>query len=161
MCIRDRERETNLKLFRDEFLGTTGNAQRCVIINENDIRFNYGSSNDTLKAFALKPLIIYNNGLGYKITYYLDKFEFYKKSKSFLFKGSAFFNEDLSSDITPKKSFERRRKYAYLGSRSHFFSSLWANSLKSNGFIVENSSYETLNYEDIVLVKDSLKKYLV
>jgi hypothetical protein len=157
----DKERETNLKLFRDEFLGTTGNAQRCVIINENDIRFNYGSSNDTLKAFALKPLIIYNNGLGYKITYYLDKFEFYKKSKSFLFKGSAFFNEDLSSDITPKKSFERRRKYAYLGSRSHFFSSLWANSLKSNGFIVENSSYETLNYEDIVLVKDSLKKYLV
>jgi hypothetical protein len=156
----DKERKANIKIFRDEFLGTTANAKRCVIVNENDILFKNSTDRDTLKAFASKPLIIYNNGLGYKITYYLDKFEFYKKSKSFLYQGSAFFNGDLSSDPTQIKSFERRRKYAYLGSRSHFFSSLWANSLKSNGFLVENSANEALNYEDIVLVRDSFKKYL-
>jgi len=156
-----KERKNNLKLIRNEFLGITGNAQRCAIINENDIRFNYGSSDDTLKAFASKPIIIYNNGLGYKITYYLDKFEYYKKSKSFLYKGSALFNEDFTSDVTKKKFFERRRKYAYLGSRSQFFNSLWTNKLKSNGFFIKNSSNETLNYEDIVIEKDSLKKYLV
>ena len=154
------DRKENLKLFRREFLGTTGNAQRCIIENENDIRFNYGSSDDTLKAFVSKPLIIYNNGLGYKITYYLDKFEFYKKSKSFLYSGSAFFDEDLSSEITQKTSFEKRRKNAYLGSRSHFFSSLWANKLTSEGFTVRNSSSETLNYQDIVIENDSLKKFL-
>ena len=30
-----KERKNNLKLIRNEFLGITGNAQRCAIINEN------------------------------------------------------------------------------------------------------------------------------
>jgi hypothetical protein len=59
-----------------------------------------------------------------------------------------------------KKYFEKRRKIAYLGSRSHFFSSLWTNSLKSNGFIVKNSADEILRYEDIVIVRSGFKKYL-
>ncbi len=108
-----------------------------------------------------KPLIIYNHGLGYKITYFLDKFEFYKKTKSFLYSGSAFFNDDLSSEITQKTTLEKRRRYAYLGSRTHFFISLWKNELKSNGFIIRNSSSETLDYIDIVVEIDSLKKYLI
>ena len=117
-----KERKANLKLFRDQFLGSTYNGQKCVIMNEDDITFNNGSSGDTLKAFASKPILIVNNALGYKITYYLDKFEYYRKSKSFLYKGSAIFNEDLAAEITQKKFFEKRRKNAYLGSRSHFFS---------------------------------------
>jgi len=79
-----KERKANLKLFRDQFLGSGYNGQNCVIMNEGDITFKNGTSRDTLKAFASKPIIIYNNGLGYKITYYLDKFEYYRKSKSFL-----------------------------------------------------------------------------
>ncbi len=155
-----KERKANLKLFRNQFLGTTANGQRCVIINENDITLNNGSSGDTLKAFASKPIIIENNGLGYKITYYLDKFEYDRKGESFLYKGNAFFNEDMGAEITQKKFFEKRRKNAYLGSRNHFFSSLWANALKSNGFIVKNSEGKILNYEDIVIVRSGFKKYL-
>jgi hypothetical protein len=155
-----KEKKANLKLFRNEFLGTSYDANNCVIENENDIIFNNGSSGDTLKAFASKPIIIYNNGLGYKITYYLDKFEYYRKSKSFLYQGNAIFNEDLTSDITQKKFFEKRRKFAYLGSRSHFFASLWANKLKSNGFVIRNSADQILNYEDFVIVRSGFKKYI-
>lgn len=155
-----KEKKANLKLFRNEFLGTSYDANNCVIENGNDIVFNNGSSGDTLKAFASKPIIIFNNGLGYKITYYLDKFEYYRKSKSFLYKGSAIFNEDLTSEITQKKFFEKRRKNAYLGSRSHFFASLWANKLKSNGFVIRNSADQILNYEDIVIERSGFKKYL-
>jgi len=155
-----KEKKANLKLFRNEFLGTSYDANNCVIENENDIIFSKGSSGDTLKVFASKPIIIYNNGLGYKITYYLDKFEYYRKSKSFLYQGNAIFNEDLTSDITQKKFFEKRRKYAYLGSRSHFFASLWANKLKSNGFVIRNSADQILNYEDIVIERSGFKKYL-
>ena len=153
-------KKANLRLFRNEFLGTTYDAQKCVIMNETDLIFNNGSSGDTLKAFASKPIIIYNHGLGYKITYYLDKFEYYRKSKSFLYKGSAIFNEDLASEMTRKKFFEKRRRNAYLGSRSHFFTSLWANKLKSNGFVIRNSADQILNYEDIVIVRVGFKKYL-
>ncbi len=155
-----KERRANLKLFRNQFLGTSANGQKCVIMNENDITFNYDSSNDTLKAFASKPIIIYNNALGYKITYYLDRFEYYRRSKSFLYNGSAFFSEDMADEITQKKFFDKRRKNAYLGSRSHFFRSLWTNTLKSNGFIIKNSEDKILNYEDIVTVRAGFKKYL-
>jgi hypothetical protein len=85
-----RERKEKLILFRNEFLGTTENARNCEIINENDITFNYGSDNDTLKAFASKPLLINNRRLGYKITYYLDKFEYYKKTNHSFMKAVLF-----------------------------------------------------------------------
>jgi hypothetical protein len=153
-----KERKANLKLFRDQFLGSGYNGKNCVITNEVDITFkNFG---DTLKAYASKPILIVNNALGYKITYYLDNFEYCWKCKSFLYKGSAFFSEDMSDALTQKKFFEKRRKSAYLGSRSHFFSSLWTNSLKSNSFIIKNSIDEILNYEDIVIVRAGFKKYL-
>ena len=155
-----KEKKADMKLFRNEFLGITDNAHKCVIVNENDIIFNTGSSNDTLKVLSSAPLKINNNGLGYRITYYLDKFEYYKKSKSFLYKGSTVFNEDMTDKLLEKKYFEKKRKNAYLGSRSHFFSSLWANELKSNGFVVKNSADEILRYEDLVTVRSGFKKYL-
>ena len=155
-----KEKKADMKLFRNEFLGITDNAHKCVIVNENDVIFNTDSSKDTLKVLTSKPLIINNNGLGYRITYYLDKFEYYKKSKSFLYKGSTVFNEDMTDKLLEKKYFEKKRKNAYLGSRSHFFSSLWTNELKSNGFVVKNSADEILRYEDIVTVRSGFKKYL-
>jgi hypothetical protein len=145
-------------LFRNQFLGTGYNGQNCVITNESDITFkNFG---DTLKANASKPIQIVNNALGYKITYYLDKFEYSWKSKTFLYEGSAYFSEDMAAEMTQKNFFEKRRKSAYLGSRSHFFSSLWANTLNSNGFTVRDSVDEVINYEKIINVRAGFKKFL-
>jgi hypothetical protein len=156
-----KRRVTNLNLFRKIFLGTTDNARNCKIINENDITFNYSNDRDTLKAFASKPLLINNMSLGYKITYYLDRFEYSKKSRNMLFSGNLIFNEDLAIDETHKKLYEVRRKEAYLGSRMHFFAALWANDLESAGFEVKNSANQNLNYYDIVEDKltDSLNNH--
>jgi hypothetical protein len=155
-----RERKEKLILFRNEFLGTTENGQNCEITNEKDISFNYDSDKDTLKAFASKPLLINNRRLGYKITYYLDKFEYYKKTKSFFYQGTIIFNEDSISDKTQKQSIDRRRRYAYLGSRMHFFRELWTNNLSKSGFKILNSSDENLDYKNLVIQKDSLRKFL-
>jgi hypothetical protein len=154
------ERSENLTIFRNEFLGTTGNAMNCKITNEDDIRFKYSSNKDTLKAYATKPLLIDNRALGYKITYYLDKFEYDKQSKSFLFKGNIIFREDSTATAAKKQYFERKRKLAYLGSRIHFFRALWTNDLNSAGFTVRNSANEIVSYEKIVFQKDSHTKYL-
>src|SRR5664280_3039543 len=89
------------------------------------------SDKDTLKAFASKPILINNNALGYKITYYLDKFEYYKKDRSMFFAGNMIFNEDLGINETQKQLYGERRNEAYLGSRMHFFRALWADDLKS------------------------------
>lgn len=157
-----KKRKTNLKLFKNIFLGTTANARNCEIINENDITFNYDSEHDTLKAFASKPILINNMALGYKITYYLNRFEYYKKDRSMLLTGSLIFNEDLAIEETYKQLYERRRKDAYLGSRMHFFRALWADDLISAGFLVKNSADEYLNYKDIVYDShpDSLNNHI-
>lgn len=156
-----RERKNNLYIFKNEFLGTTPNAMSCVIENEGDIRFVGDMEGDTIKAFSAKPLIINNNSLGYKITYYLDKFEYCKKDASFLFKGNIIFNEDRTeTDEAKKLSYERKRKATYLGSRMQFFRSLWIDDMNSAGFTVKNSANETLRYSKIVYQQDSHTKFL-
>ena len=153
-----RKRKIYLRFFKNEFLGKTANARSCVILNEKDITFNYGSERDTLKAFALKPILIYNKALGYKITYSLDKFEYYKKSKSFSYIGNIFFNEDFSTEETNMELYEKRRNITYLGSRMHFLRALWANDLKSSGFEVKNSDNKSFKYENIVINEISNSK---
>lgn len=155
-----RNRKENLQLFRTAFLGTTANAQKCRIMNESDITFDNPPDNDTLKAFASNPIMIENKALGYKITYYLDRFEYYKKSKTIFFYGNIIFTDDASLQETKKETIERRRKYAYLGSRMHFFRALWSNDLASAGFTIKSPAIENPDFNDIVFIDLNGKKYL-
>lgn len=155
-----RARRLNLEIFKDQFLGQTYNAQQCKILNENDITFNYDKDKDTLRAYASKPIQIENSALGYKITYFLDKFVYDRKNKTFFFKGDIFFNEDISPKETLIQSYDLQRRDAYMGSRMHFFRELWADNLKTTGFEVFDSSGENLKYKKIVFEKSSNKKYL-
>jgi len=155
-----RRRRVNMILFKNVFLGTTDNAHYCRILNENDITFNYDSDNDTLKAYALKPLHIENKALGYNITYYLDKFEYASKDRSFTFKGNITFNEDLQINGEQKENYEMNRKNAYLGSRMHFFRALWFDDLFLSGFEVRSASGKKLAYKDIVTEDVNKGKFL-
>ena len=153
-------RKENLQLFRTAFLGSTANAQKCKIMNESDIIIDNQPDNDTLKAFATNPILIENRALGYKITYYLDKFEYYKKSKTIFFYGNIIFTEDATMIETKKETIERRRKYAYLGSRMHFFRALWTDDLASAGFTIKSPASDTLDYDEVVFTDMNGKKYL-
>jgi hypothetical protein len=155
---RGRERIRNLRIFKDSFLGTTRNSQDCVILNEKDIIFK--TDHDTLKAYSLNPILINNKALGYKVTYFLDEFSFYRKSESFFFVGSIMFNEDKGKSQLDNLAFEERRHQAYLGSRMHFFRLLWDNALDSTNYVIENPAGESLNYGNVVIEEDSLTKYL-
>jgi hypothetical protein len=155
-----KERKENMKLFKNTFLGTSWNARQCEITNENDIKFISKPDNDTLKAYSLKPINIVNRALGYQVNYFLDEFELFKYSGTFLITGNISFDEDLNSDETKKEFFEIRRKRAYTGSRMHFFRSLWENDSLSVGFLIKNSEDEFLNYSQITFQKDSTIKFL-
>lgn len=155
-----KKRRANLKIFKDEFLGTTANSQKCEILNENDITFNYATDDDTLKAYTSKPIIIDNKALGYKITYYLDKFEYYKRKESVFFYGNIIFNEDKTNEDAQMEEYQRKRRFAYLGSRMHFFRALWLNDLTSSQFNLSNSANQKLKYKDIVKQNEDGTKYL-
>jgi len=150
-------RRGNIKLFKTQFLGQTLNALKCEITNINDITLIYDSDNETLKAFSSKPILIVNNALGYKITYYLDKFEYGKTNNSLILTGNYVFKEDLTNNKIQKQFFEKRRKTTYLGSRMHFFRALWVNDLDSAGFEVKNGGNEKLNYDELVTQIDRSK----
>ena len=156
-----KQRKANLSVFRYAFLGSTDNANKCEIINEGDITFNYNKDKDTLKAYASKPIIINNKALGYKVTYYLDEFELYRReNNSFFFTGNIIFNEDLTTDFTQKKFFESNREESYYGSRMHFFRVLWKGNLDFSAFKIIDSNNMKLSYKDIVFKENSLTKYL-
>lgn len=154
-----RQRKRNLRLFRVLFIGSSANAQNCVITNEEDITFNYGSDRDTLKAYARKPIQIENKSLGYKVTYYLDIFEYYRHSRALFFSGEIIFNEDLYIK-EPNMSFLINRKDAYFGSRMHFIRALWTNSIKQNKYVITDSWKLVLDYGSIVHWSNMGDKYL-
>ncbi len=153
-----RKRKRYLKLFKDEFLGTTDNALSCSILNEEDITFNYETDTDTVKAFALNPIKIENKALAYQVTYYLDKFEYYKQTQSTYFEGNIKFKED---SIAPQDQnrIKEKREQTYFGSRMHFFRTLWFERLQSNGFTVTSLNYQKLNEEDLVSQKAGRKYF--
>ena len=157
-----RKRKACLRIFRREFIGLSSNAHKCYILNEDDIRFNYGSDKDTLKAYASKPLQIMNLSLGYDITYHLDRFEYRRKTQTTLYTGDIIFNRDLGDNEKDQVKFKRRRAYAYSGSCSHFFRSLWADELDGSGFFIRRArNDETLEYEDLVFQDLQGMKYLI
>jgi hypothetical protein len=154
------KRRINLNTFKREFLGTTSNARSCYLENENDIMLTFKPKNDTLKAYSLNPITIYNKALGYKLIYYLDKFEYCNSKGYFRIIGNCIFIADTTNFINLQEQFERRRFSTFLGSRMHFFRSLWENNLDQDGFVVTDFSGNRLTSEKLVTQTDSLSKYL-
>ncbi len=150
-------RKKYLKIFRNEFLGTTDNARKCIILNEDDIFFDY-SCKDAIKAYVKKPLLIDNVNLGYRLSYYIDIFEYSKKEATTFFKGSLQFNEDVAL-TNNKRKYHDVREYTYLGSRMHFFQSLWNNDLKKQGFKVLDEEHEAINYKKCIVQDERVNKY--
>ena len=156
-----KRRKINLSIFRYAFLGSTPNARSCEITNESDITFNYDTDSDTLKVYASKPIVINNKALGYKVTYFLDQFELYRReNNSFYFTGNIIFNEDLTTDITKKQFYESSRETSYYGSRMHFFRMLWNGDLDFSAFKIKDPNNTNLIYKDIVFKENSISKSL-
>ncbi|MBS2101296.1 hypothetical protein, partial [Carboxylicivirga linearis] len=153
----EKQRAKNMRLFKKHFIGTTKNARKCRILNEDDITFNYNSESDTLKAYALKPIEIENNGLGYRITYYLDNFEYSTNDNLVRYSGNIIYNEDLSKTGV---SYEKNRERAYLGSRMHFVRSLFIDDLYSEGFEVRGLFNHILDMKELVRVEEKEQGYL-
>ncbi|MGZ2371401.1 carboxypeptidase-like regulatory domain-containing protein [Ancylomarina sp. YFZ004] len=163
-----RKRKKYLRIFKKQFLGNTENGITCVITNEEDISFNYHSCSDTLKCFALKPIEIENKALGYKVQFFLDKFEYHWKTQSLLYLGNTIFKEDFATNGKNKLNYLGERKDTYLGSRMHFFRSLWNNKLTMNGFSVRDEQGTELRYDkfvhhgslNLISSKEGRKKYV-
>ena len=136
-----------LKIFREQFLGTTKGGKNCVILNEDAIQFTYESKSRKLTAYADEKLKIKNNYLGYLIDFELVDFNifFTKRSvssqfvKSSFYAGTTFYN-DLT---TAQQSFQKNRIKSYTGSAMHLFKNLITNTWGKKEFVLFDGSFAT------------------
>jgi hypothetical protein len=140
----------NRRIFRKQFLGETANSLRCRIGNMDDIVFKIDTAKHLLTAYTKNPILIDNKALGYRITCYLEKFEYGLPSNSLVLTGTFLFSEDKTTADKTRKKYETRRRSAYLGSRMHFLRALWNNELDSAGFELKTVNNELLTFSKIV-----------
>lgn len=141
--VYDDEWKHNLAVFRNEFIGRTELSKDCKILNPEVLYFDFDAKKSTLSAFARKPLLIKNKGLGYFITYELENFVRTKNSITYL--GYTRY-EELKGGKRKQKRWKKNRLKTYNGSATHFYKSITENSFKEDGFVV-NQFKRVLNTE--------------
>lgn len=147
LVANSRSRMKMMKMFLKEFLGETKNARKCAIENLDDLRLEYDSSSSTLVAVCSKPLVISNKALGYKIRYFLEEFKLDKNGMKYL--GYSMFEEDTTFSKQEIIQIKKRREKAYLGSRMHFFRTLWNGELPKSKFTVfDYRKSEKIHFQD-------------
>lgn len=172
---------TYLQIFKREFLGESTNAASCTILNQNKLRFIYQSDSNLLKAYVEEPLIIKNKALGYTITYYLDKFKYFKFTEpnntlveNINIRGNGLFTDELNTlNEKEKKQVMERRIKTFHGSSMEFFRFLYKfnfKQLKNNKIELScegsnPSRYRLifkhpLNPQELIIRNDSLSAYL-
>lgn len=124
------------KFFIEHFIGTTPNADSCMLLNPQALKFLYFKRNDRLKVLATEPLQIQNNSLGYTLRYELDSFVHFFKTDINSYRGKCLFLP-IQADSQQTIHWAAARKAAYLGSRLHFLRSYYDSTLSKEGFSVE------------------------
>lgn len=122
--------------FTEQFIGTSPNAEQCVLHNPEALRFFYTKKRNRLKVTAKEDLLITNYALGYTMRYQLDSFSYDYNTKISQYTGSPLFQE-IDSTEAVQEAWKKNRAKTYLGSRLHFMRSLFDSTVTEEGFIVE------------------------
>lgn len=132
----DPNRQRYLTMFKNSFIGNTPNSKQCKILNPEVIQTDYDQSKRLLTVTATDFLIIENKALGYRIRYLLNFFENDEKANIVFYSGHPHF-EELERKESKWKKYAKPRAIAYAGSSQHFFTSLYHNRIKEEGFQIK------------------------
>ena len=133
----DPNRSQYLATFKENFIGTSPNAKKCVILNPQVIRFDYDKDQRILKASSEELLIIENKALGYTVKYLLSDFVKDEETNVVHYYGYPYF-EELEKKQSKIKRYAKLRRSAYIGSPQHFFKSLYNNTYREQGFLINS-----------------------
>lgn len=131
----DPNREKNLQIFKDFFIGKTPNSAKCKILNPNVLFIKYDGDNRILSVTSNEFLVVENKALGYRLKYMLNLFEYNYNTRIVYFSGLPVF-EDLKGSGKKRRTWLSNREIAYAGSPQHFFQSLYRNTVQEEGFII-------------------------
>ena len=127
--------EHNLKLFKQEFIGTNNDAE-CQIINPELLNLSFDDDRKRLIANTDDFLDIENKILGYKLRFLVKDFWADYTTGKVHYAGKVVFEEMAGSKSTTKK-WVRNRALVYSGSFRHFLSVLANQELTNSGFVAK------------------------
>jgi hypothetical protein len=148
-------RRQMLRAFRREFLGASTAAERCYIINEDDLILTYNVAEQKLMATSKKPLKIINKYLEYEMNFDLSEFSVYfwnKQSLDANVVASSYFDGfSYYVDFSKNGKAEKKRLKTYEGSTPHFIYSLAYGKMKEEKWelIVDGGSINPYDYFEI------------
>lgn len=132
---RDASWYSNLRSFKEYFLGKSAIAKKCVFVNPDALITDFDIENQTLVVTAREPLKIQNPELGYNISFLLTGFVMDKKKGFASYIGYPHF-EPMEGSASQKEQWAERRLDAFQGSPMHFARSLIKQNLEQEGFRV-------------------------
>jgi hypothetical protein len=124
------------KFFVSHFIGASANADSCVLLNPQALKFLYFKRNDRLKVLATEPLQIQNMALGYNLRYELDSFVHFFKTDLNSYRGKCLYLP-MEGDSVQQVAWREARKKAYVGSRLHFLRAYYDSTLTQEGFTID------------------------
>ena len=132
---RDSSWYQNLEAFKNTFLGTSKNSQKCKLLNPEVLIIDFNPATGVLEVKARDLLKIENPALGYRINYLLVDYKYFTQEQYVAFLGYTSF-EEMQAGKAKMKKYERKRLEAYKGSVMHFVRSLRAQKLEEEGFVL-------------------------
>ncbi len=138
------------KFFMNNFIGSTPNADSCIVQNPEALLFFFSKKRNRLKVRSKEDLVINNYSLGYKIRFALDSFTYEYGSDVSTYTGYPFF-EEISGTAAQQEQWKKNRIAAYKGSRLHFMRSWYDSTLKEENFFLEwvDPSQKTIKTFDV------------
>ena len=120
--------------FKEIFLGSSPRAQKCRMLNPEMLSFKE-TGNGGFSARADAGLEIENRALGYKITFFMDRFSV-TGAGALSYEGDSQFSDLIPADSAQAKTWRKAREHAFHGSLSHFLRAAAAGTLNESGFLV-------------------------
>lgn len=145
----------SLPIFLEEFLGKTANAKRCQVLNPEVVNFSVDSSG-ILSASSDSTVVVENRALGYKLYVELISFRYDLAAKSVQVFYYPRFQELAPANADDAERWRLNRSKSYLGSKRHFFSSLFHRTLSNEGFTVSVGRSRDLVRGPGLILTDSL-----
>ena len=134
--VNDAERNRNYQWFKEQFLGSSGLAENCVIKNPEVLDLDFNDTTAVLTASSADFLQIENQTLGYRLKYLLTDFSYNTLGTHALhYEGSVLF-ENMKGTASQEAKWKKKRLAVYQPSQMHFLRALLNNRLEEEGFRV-------------------------
>lgn len=155
----DPKRARYLKMFINEFLGSSDYARQCKLLNPDVIDIAFNGTENTLTVSTDDYLAIENKATGYKVYYQVDKFIKNYNTNLLYYQGPVRF-EELEGKSSNKKRWAKNREAVYTGSSMHFLRAVFQSDFDKEGFkAFRLIRTPNLNRPPDNLIIERLKKY--